>query len=165
MNADMPYNPEQGSPGQVAAAIQKDCARFVALRSRGELGAALARVALMYSPRDIRQMEQNFGNSVRDLSPEYKKEFEEAITGHLLGTYQAIRLMDQQGTFRTHDEPVTDAEGAYWNMVADQCRPGTGDLPAPFPEISACRVLHDCATGAGSPGGHEVSRWRPGRTY
>ena len=131
MNADMPYNPEQGSPGQVAAAIQKDCARFVALRSRGELGAALARVALMYSPRDIRQMEQNFGNSPGS-SPEYKKELEEAITGHLLGTYQCIRLMDQQGTFRTHDEPVTDAEGAYWNMVADRCRPGTGDLRLRF---------------------------------
>jgi uncharacterized protein (UPF0305 family) len=132
MNADTPYNPEQGSPGQVAAAIQRDCTRFKTLRSRGELGAALARVVLLYSPRDIRQMEQNFGNSIRDLSPEYRKELEEAITGHLLGTYQAIRLMDQQGTFRTKKEPVTDAENAYWDMVTAQCRPGTGNLRLRF---------------------------------
>lgn len=132
MNADMPYNPERGTPEQVSAAIQEDCTRFVALQSRGELGAALARVVLLYSPRDIRQMEQNFGNSVRDLSPEYRKELEEAITGHFLGTYQSIRLMEQQGTFRTNTEPVTDAETAYWEMVSGQCQPGTGDLRLRF---------------------------------
>ncbi|MFA6362506.1 DUF2115 domain-containing protein [Methanoregula sp.] len=162
MNSDMPYNPEQGSPVQVAAAIQKDCARFLALRSRGELGAALARVVLLYSPRDIRQMEQNFGNSVRDLSPEYRKELEEAITGHLLGTYQSIRLMDQQGTFRTHAEPVTDAAAAYWNMVADQCRPGTGDIRLRFLKfllVGFCMIVKQepgHPVGLRFPGGDRV---------
>ena len=132
MNSDMPFNPERGTPEQVAAAIQEECTRFKELRSRGELGAARARVVLLYSPRDIRQMEQNFGNSIRDLAPEYRKELEEAITGHLLGTYQSIRLMEQQGTFGIHAEPVTDGESAYWNMVAGQCRPGTGDIRLRF---------------------------------
>ncbi|MGA2698647.1 MAG: DUF2115 domain-containing protein [Methanoregula sp.] len=132
MNTDMPHNPGQGTPEQIAEAIRKDCTRFRTMQSRGELGMAIARVVLLYLPHDIRQMEQNFGNSIRDLAPEYKKELEEAITGHLLGTYQAIRLMDQQGTFRTKKEPVTDAESAYWDMVIAQCRPGTGDLRLRF---------------------------------
>ncbi|MEN6397138.1 MAG: DUF2115 domain-containing protein [Methanoregula sp.] len=132
MVADMPYNPKQGSPQQVAAAIREDCARFKTMQSRGELGAALARVVLLYSPRDIRQMEQNFGDSIRDLAPEYKKKLEAAITGHLLGTYQAIRLMDQQGTFRTQKEPLKDTEVAYWDMVIARCRPGPGDIRLRF---------------------------------
>ncbi len=132
MNTDMPYNPGKGTLEQVAEAIRKDCTRFRIMQSRGELGVAIARVVLLYLPRDIRQMEQNFGNSIRDLAPEYKKELEEAITGHLLGTYQAIRLLDQQGTFRTKKEPVTDAENAYWDMVIAQCQPGTGDLRLRF---------------------------------
>ena len=132
MNADEPHNPEQGAPEQIAASVSRDCTRFKTQRTRGELGAALARVVLLYSPRDIRQMEQNFGNSIRDLTPEYRKELEEAITGHLLGTYQMIRLMGQQGTFRTKTEPLTEHEHAYWDMVIAQCRPGTGELRLRF---------------------------------
>ncbi len=132
MNADEPHNPEQGAPEQIAASISRDCTRFKTQRTRGELGAALARVVLLYSPRDIRQMEQNFGNSIRDLTPEYRKELEDAITGHLLGTYQMIRLMGQQGTFRTKTEPLTEHEHAYWDMVIAQCRPGTGELRLRF---------------------------------
>jgi len=132
MNADEPHNPEQGAPEQIAASITRDCTRFKTQRTRGELGAALARVVLLYSPCDIRQMEQNFGNSIRDLTPEYRKELKEAITGHLLGTYQMIRLMGQQGTFRTKTEPLTEHEHAYWDMVIAQCRPGTGDLRLRF---------------------------------
>lgn len=132
MTANQPYDEPAGSQEPVAAAISRDCARLKAAGTRGELGATLARVVLLYSPRDIRQMEQNFGKSVRDLAPEYKKELEEAITGHLLGTYQAIRLMDQQGTFRTKPEPVTGHEKAYWDMVTAQCRPGSGDLRLRF---------------------------------
>ena len=97
MNADEPHNPEQGAPEQIAASVSRDCTRFKTQRTRGELGAALARVVLLYSPRDIRQMEQNFGNSIRDLTPEYRKELEDAITGHLLGTYQMIRLHGPAG--------------------------------------------------------------------
>ncbi|WP_292423555.1 DUF2115 domain-containing protein [Methanoregula sp.] len=162
MNADTPYNPEQGMPEQIAAAINRDCTRFKAMRSRGELGVALARVVLLYSPRDIRQMEQNFGNSIRDLSPDYRKDLEEAITGHLLGTYQAIRLMDQQGTFRTKKEPVTDAENTYWDMVIAQCRPGTGDLRLRFLKFllaASCMIVQQepgHPVGMRFPGGDRV---------
>ncbi|HNX17187.1 MAG TPA: DUF2115 domain-containing protein [Methanoregula sp.] len=128
MNAGLPYNEKDGTPEQIAAAVSRDCARFKSFRTRGELGAALARIVLLYSPRDIRQMEQNFGKSVRDLSPAYKKELEDAITGHLLGTYQAIRLMEQQGAFERMKEPVTGSNPAYWDMVAAKCPPGTGNL-------------------------------------
>jgi len=128
MNAGLPYNENEGTPEQIAAAVSRDCARFKTFRTQGELGAALARVVLLYSPRDIRQMEQNFGKSVRDLSLAYKKELEDAITGHLLGTYQAIRLMEQQGAFERMKEPVTGNDALYWDMVAAQCLPGTGNL-------------------------------------
>ena len=158
MNADEPHNPEQGAPEQIAASISRDCTRFKTQRTRGELGAALARVVLLYSPRDIRQMEQNFGNSIRDLTPEYRKELEDAITGHLLGTYQMIRLMGQQGTFRTKTEPLTEHEHAYWDMVIAQCRPGTGDFRLRFFKIPARGVLHDRAAGTGPPGRDAVSR-------
>ena len=163
MDAGTPYNPKQGSPGQVAAAIRKDCALFKTMPSRGELGAALARVVLLYSPRDIRQMEQNFGNSIRDLAPEYNKELEEAITGYLLGTYQTIRLMDQQGVFGTKKEAVTDAENAYWDMVIAQCQPGPGDLRLRFLKFllaGFCMIVQQepgHPVGMQFPGGDKVA--------
>jgi uncharacterized protein (UPF0305 family) len=126
------FTKNPGTPGEIAAAIQSDCTTLKAQKTRGDLGAALAKIVLQYTPRDIRQMEQNFGRSVRDLAPEYRKELEEAITGHLLGTFQTIRLMEQQGSFRTLAVPVTDHERAYWEMVAAQCRPGPGDLRLRF---------------------------------
>jgi len=132
MNTGMSYNEGSISPELVADAIQKDCVRLKEPRTRGELGSALARIALLYSPRDIRQMMQNFGNTIRDISREYRAELEEAVTGQLLGTYQNIRLMDQQGAFARMNEPVTDEEQAYWEMVGVQCRAGTGDIRLRF---------------------------------
>jgi len=126
------FHGNPGTSGQVAAVILADCENLADQRTRGGLGAGLARIVLQYTPRDIRLMEQNFGRSVRDLAPEYRKDLEEAITAHLLGTYQAIRLMEQQGSFRTLAAPVTDHEQAYWEMVAAQCRPGPGDLRLRF---------------------------------
>jgi uncharacterized protein (UPF0305 family) len=123
-------NPEM--QGEIAAVIRADCTTLKARVTRGDLGAALAKVVLNYSPEDIRQMAQNFCRSVRDLAPEYRKELEDVITAHLLGTYQAIRLMEQQGSFRALTAPVTDNEQAYWEMVAAQCKPGTGDLRLRF---------------------------------
>ena len=55
-------------------------------------------------------MMQNFGNTIRDVSPKYREELEAAVTGHLLGTFQNIRLMDQQGAFARIKEPLTDPE-------------------------------------------------------
>ena len=132
MDTGRPYSAEGSSPGQVSAAIQEDCARLKDLRARGELGVALAQIVLLYSPRDIWQMMENFGNTIRDISPEYRVELETAITGHLLGTNQNIRLMDQQGVFARMKEPVSDAERVYWDMVAEQCRAGAGDLRLRF---------------------------------
>ena len=126
------FNKNTGSQDEIAAAIQSDCITLKAQTTRGGLGAALAKIVLHYTPRDIRQMEQNFGRSVRDLAPEYRKELEEAITAHLLGTYQNIRLMEQQGVFRTLKAPVTPHEQSYWELVAAQCRPGTGDIRLRF---------------------------------
>jgi len=120
------------TPDEIAAVIQADCSTLKARITSGELGADIAKIVLEYTPRDIRQMEQNFGRSVRDLAPEYKKELEEAITAHLLGTYQTIRLMEQQGVFRTLAAPVSDHERTYWDMVAMQCRAGPGDLRLRF---------------------------------
>lgn len=164
MNTETPYNPEQGSPEQIAAAIREDCSRLKALRTRGELGSALARIVLLYTPRDIRQMEQNFGNSIRDLAPEYRRELETAITGHLLGTYQSIRLMEQQGVFREKKEPVTGAEIAYWDMVTAQCQPGTGDLRLRFLKFllaGFCMIVHQepgHPVGMRFPGGDRVEK-------
>jgi len=112
--------------GETAA--QTDCKRLRKIRTRGELGAALAQLILSHSPRDIRLMMENFGNSIKDVSPEYRAGLEAALTGHLLATYQAVRLMAQQGAFTRMKEPVTDEERMYWEMVSAQCRPGTGDL-------------------------------------
>ena len=99
MNEDEPHNPEQGAPEQIAASIPRDCTRFIGAADPGRTRCGTGAGCAFVFARDIRQMEQNFGNSIRDLTPEYRKELEEAITGHLLGTYQMIRLMGQQGTF------------------------------------------------------------------
>jgi len=123
-------NPE--TPGDVSSVIQADCANLKSQQTRGSLGTAIARIVLLYTPGDIRQMEQNFGRSVQDLAPEYREELKEAITTHLLGTYQTVRLMDQQGGFRTLTAPVIPAEQAYWEMAAAQCRPGTGGIRLRF---------------------------------
>jgi uncharacterized protein (UPF0305 family) len=126
------YNAENISPEKMASVIQKDCTRLKTFHTRGELGAFLARIVLQFQPRDIRKMEQNFGSSIRDLSPEYRKELETAIAGHLLGTYQAIRLMDQTGAFARMNELLTDADKSYWAMVCEQCRARPGDLRLRF---------------------------------
>ncbi|MFZ0005943.1 DUF2115 domain-containing protein [Methanoregula sp.] len=129
---ETPYNAEDVPPEQIVSAIQKDCTMLKTFHTRGEIGAFLARIVLQFQPRDIRKMEQNFGLSIRDLSPGYRKELETAIAGHLLGTYQAIRLMDQSGAFARMNEPVTDGEKRYWAIVCEQCRVGPGDIRLRF---------------------------------
>ncbi|MFY9749741.1 MAG: DUF2115 domain-containing protein [Methanoregula sp.] len=162
MNEDTLYSVESGSPERVAAAIQKDCARLIALRTRGELGSALARIVLLYSSRDIRQMMQNFGNTIRDVSPKYREELEAAVTGHLLGTFQNIRLMDQQGAFARIKEPLTDPEREYWKMVGEQCRAGTGDIRLRFLKfllVGFCMIVRQepgHPVGMRFPGGDRV---------
>jgi uncharacterized protein (UPF0305 family) len=102
------------------------CARLESAETRGELGAAIAKIVLAYSPRDLQQMKRNFSVSIRDISPEYRKQLENLITGHLDGTYQNLRLMDQQGSFAHMNEPLPGNAKEYWTMVTGQC-PNEGD--------------------------------------
>ena len=118
--------PSQDTPDTIA----QQCNRLKEARTRGELGAAIARLVLPHSPKEIQQMKRNFDTKVQDLSPEYRDRLTAKITEHLLGTFQRIRLNDQQGTHRTMNQPVTEDQKKYWDMVARQCRDdGDGDPP------------------------------------
>jgi uncharacterized protein (UPF0305 family) len=69
-------------------------------------------------------MRWNFSEKVRAIDPAYRRRLEEAITAHLHGTYQRVRLMEQQGAFFRLDGPVPGHAPAYWAMVAAQCTAG-----------------------------------------
>jgi len=112
--------------------IQKECDTLTSIKIRGNLGVAIARLILQYAPRDIRKMVENFGDSISDVSADYREELKTAIAGHLLGTYQSIRLMNQQGAFSRLKDPLSDNERAYWDMVKTQCKPGSGDVRLRF---------------------------------
>ena len=109
---------------QVAA----ECHDLAQATTRGELGAKIAELVLRHSPSDIQQMKQNFGKKVEDLGPEYREKLTRKINEHLLGTYQAVRLLKQQGTFGPMTEPLTALQKSYWEMVAGQCS-GSGSNP------------------------------------
>jgi uncharacterized protein (UPF0305 family) len=94
-------------------------------KTRGDLGAAIAAVILSYSPRDLETMRWNFTGKIQSYNAELRKELEETVTTHLLGTYQQVRLMNQQGSFAIMTEPAPEASPAYWEMVRTQCT-GTG---------------------------------------
>ncbi|MCU0631904.1 MAG: DUF2115 domain-containing protein [Methanolinea sp.] len=107
------------------SAIQRECAQLAVIETRGDLGRAIARLVLAHSPRDLQQMRWNFSKKIRDISPAYRKTLEEAITGYLHGTYQNVRLMNQQGVFSSIHGALQANAPAYWRMVADHC--ATGD--------------------------------------
>jgi len=115
-----------------AALIAEACQDLGTAETRGDLGKKIAALVLEYSPRDIRQMMTNFGNTIQDISMEYRAELEASVTLHLLGTYQDIRLAEQQGSFARMKEQVTAHERSYWGMVEGQCRNGPGDLRLRF---------------------------------
>ena len=104
--------------------IHNECDLLASMKTRGDLGRAIAAVMLAYSPRDLQQMKWNFSEKIRDISPEYRKRLEETITGYLHGTYQNVRLMNQQGSFVTMRDAVTADAPAYWKMVDTQCATG-----------------------------------------
>ena len=108
------------------AAIPDCCLALQSAKTRGELGAVIAGLALTYSPGDIRQMEWNFSESVKDISPGYRKRLEELITAHLHGTCQSLRLMNQQGAFAHMNDPLPGNALEFWKMVAGRC-PAEGD--------------------------------------
>jgi len=106
----------------VEATIGQKCRYLQQAKNRGDLGERIALLVLQHSPADIQRMKQNFSNRVQDISPEYRDRLTRKINEHLLGTYQRLRLLQQQGVFRTMNEPVTDDEKKYWDMAADQCQ-------------------------------------------
>jgi len=104
-----------------ARLIQEECDLLAGPATRGDLGAALAAIVLLYTPADIRQMQRNFKTKIRDIDEEYREPLYLKVTEHLLGTYQQIRLLSQQGAFSRMDTPVSPENGRYWAMVSAAC--------------------------------------------
>lgn len=101
--------------------IRIACRNLGSIVSRADLGREIAEIVLTYVPADLVQMNWNFSANVSSVNSEYKKRLEETITGHIHGTYQEIRLMNQQGTFSSMQGPVPDKNPAYWRMVVTHC--------------------------------------------
>jgi uncharacterized protein (UPF0305 family) len=150
------------SPGGVT--IAQKCLDLQKAKNHGDLGERIAFLVLQYSPSEIQRMKLNFSNKIRDITPEYRDRLEKKITEHLLGTCQRIRLLQQQGAFKTMHEPLTDHQKKYWDMAAEQCSGDTGgDVPAirflKYLLGGFCMlVLHEPGHPAGTPfpGGDSV---------
>jgi uncharacterized protein (UPF0305 family) len=117
-----PFSRKDPGPAQEQCdQITSECHDLAQAATRGELGAMIADLVLRHSPTDIQQMKRNFGRNVEDLSPEYRDRLTRKINEHLLGTFQAVRFLRQQGAFGPMKEPVTPLQKSYWKMVAGQC--------------------------------------------
>ena len=127
-NADMDVNMGYHTTrdGSSMADITADCNRLGAARTRGELGSLIAPRVLSFSPRDLRQMILNFSLQIADVEPGYRSRVTEKISEHLLGTYQRIRLMSQQGSFSPLQDPLDASACRFWGMVAVECRGSPG---------------------------------------
>ena len=136
-------NSSHGSSADGVTITQK-CLNLQKAENRGELGVRIAFLVLQHSPADIQQMKQNFNNKIRNIPPEYRDRLTKMITEHLLGTYQRIRLLEQQGAFKAMHEPLTDQQKKYWDMAGEQCQViGWGRCPCHTVfKIPPCRVLY-----------------------
>ena len=112
---------EEGNPSAIADEICSDLVKLKSARTKGELGSLISSVVLIYSPKDIQQMRHNFYEKIRNVTPGYRDRLYAKITEHLLGTWQTIRFMQQQGTFSEMKEPVSAIVNTYWDMVSVQC--------------------------------------------
>ena len=129
----LPFRNRQPSPENAAAEkVRQECADLATATTRGGLGMKIAPLVLRHTPADIRKMERNFGKKVRDLSPEYREKLTKKINEHLAGTFQAVRLKHQQGSFGAMREPLTELQRSYWEMVAAQCTMPGGDAEIRF---------------------------------
>jgi len=102
---------------------------FETLRSqntRGELGKAIAAAIKDYSPQDLKRMQWNFSGKIKNINPLYRRQLEKTINGHMVDTWEKIRLMSQQGSFTPMKEPLPEESGKYWTMVSKKC--STGDF-------------------------------------
>ena len=141
------------------SSIQKECEELADFATGGELGRGIARLVLACSPRDLQRMRWNFSTKIRDISPVYRKTLEETITGYLHGTYQNVRLTNQQGVFSSMNERLPAHHPAYWRMVSAHCATGN-------PEENRIRFLKYLLSGfcmfvQGIPG-HPVGMPFPG---
>ncbi len=155
----MHFSPEEnaGSPKKEGTTISQICLDLQLAKNRGDLAERISLLVLQHSPLDIQRMKQNFSNNIEDIPPEYRDHLAKKITEHLLGTYQRIRLLQQQGVFKTMHEPVTDQQRKYWDMAGEQCRHNTREdeslirflkyLLAGFCML----VLHEPGHPAGTP--------------
>jgi uncharacterized protein (UPF0305 family) len=114
-------NKNHGATENTSAQITSECRDLQLAVTRGELGMKIALLVLRHSPADIQQMKRNFGKKVHELTPEYRDRLTQKINEHLLGTFQTIRLRQQQGSFSTMREPLTHHQKSYWDMVIGQC--------------------------------------------
>ena len=126
---------DSGNPRSGGATITQKCLDLQKAKNRGDLGERIALLLMQHSPVEIQRMNLNFSNKIRDITPEYRDRLEKKITEHLLGTCQRIRLAQQQGSFKTMHEPLTDHQKKYWDMAAEQCRENGG------PDTLAVRFL------------------------
>jgi uncharacterized protein (UPF0305 family) len=115
------FNKDNRDGENTVLQIAGECRELQTSATRGELGLRIAPLVLRHSPSDIQQMKRNFGKKVQELTPEYRNRLIQKINEHLLGTFQTIRLRQQQGSFSTMREPVTPHQKSYWDMVISQC--------------------------------------------
>lgn len=146
---------KQPDPDDSGPSIAEACKDLKTASTRGELGSKIAALVLRHSPADIQLMKRNFGKKVEDLTPEYRERLTTKINEHLLGTYQAIRLRQQQGSFGSMTEQIPPARKSYWDMVAVQCSTGYGNPRIRFLNFllaGFCMfVLEEPAHPAGTP--------------
>lgn len=139
--------------------IAHECSMLSSKKTRGELGAAIAAITLSYSPRDMQQMRRNFSQSIRDFAPEYRASLDETVAGHLNGTYQAVRRMQDLRIFDNMREPLTPGAADFWAMVAAQC--ATGDEEQVRVRFLKFLLAGFCMLVQGLPG-HPVEMPFPG---
>ncbi|MFA4849176.1 MAG: DUF2115 domain-containing protein [Methanoregula sp.] len=130
MSFPSPFN--AGKLTSITVTIRSDCAKLNSAHTTGELGMFISSIVLLYSPKDIEQMRRNFKEKIRDVSPEYRNRLEAKITEHLLGTWQTLRLMQQQGAFAPMNDQVPVKAQEYWEMVAVQCSNDLDDIRLRF---------------------------------
>lgn len=105
----------------VCSTIRAESRGLAQASSRAELGTALAGIILRYSPSDIQKMKQNFTTTVKDMDPAYRDRLTAKITEYLLGTFQRVRLMQQQGAFCRLTDSLPESTAPYWQMVESTC--------------------------------------------
>ena len=118
---------QETGTGSPCRDIGAACHRLGAAETRGDLGSLAASLVLSFSPRDLDRMIVNFSRQIGDVEPGYRSRVTEKISEHLLGTYQKIRLMAQQGTLHHLPEPLEPAASRFWEMVASECGQASAD--------------------------------------